>query len=110
MRVKEIGLQIGLIIMKYHTGAVTSEEDNLLPMRKKSPIEPSDMEQIGPISSSSYDAQQWSLVPYQNDVSERFMKMQSAYQTSLTYFGLHSRNLSLLTMARKPTTTILTII
>ncbi|KAG2172579.1 hypothetical protein INT44_002594 [Umbelopsis vinacea] len=48
-------------------GAITSEEDNLLPMRKKSPIEPSDMEQIGPITSSSYDAQQWSLVPYQND-------------------------------------------
>ncbi|KAI8578311.1 hypothetical protein K450DRAFT_247235 [Umbelopsis ramanniana AG] len=47
--------------------AIASEEDNLLTMRRKSPIEPSNMEQIGPTTSSSYDAQQWSLVPYQND-------------------------------------------
>jgi hypothetical protein len=79
--------QTRLVTTEFHIDAVGSEENNLLPMRRKSPVEPSNMEQIGPTTSSSYDAQQWSLVPYQNDVCESFMNVQSAYQMCLTYFN-----------------------
>ncbi|CAO3666946.1 unnamed protein product [Umbelopsis ramanniana] len=47
--------------------AIASEEDSLLPMRRKSPAELSNVESTGPTTASNYDAHQWSLVPYQND-------------------------------------------
>jgi len=95
---------------KSHIDAIAPEEDSLLPMRRKSPAEPSNVEPTGPTTASNYDAHQWSLVPYQNDVSDIFITCKLLCNCVWPIQFIYSKILSLLRTATKPKTTILIII